>query len=87
MKIRLNIYERGFQAPREGKAFEPQIWHRAEFVQKNFVQKNFVRFFSSEYLLEELYLDVPSVKGLPDSFSFNSQDKEISLKTIIIPVI
>jgi hypothetical protein len=82
MKIRLNIYERGFQGPREGKSFEPQIWHRAEFL-----QKNFVRFFSSDYLLEELYLEVPSVKSLPDSFSFNSQGKEIFLKTIIIPVI
>ena len=82
MKIRLNIYERGFQGPREGKAFGAQIWHRAEYL-----QKNFVRFFSSDYLLEELYLDVPSVKGLPNSFSFNSQGKEIFLKTIIIPVV
>ena len=65
MQITLNIYERDFQGLKQGKAFEPQIWHRAEFL-----EKNFVRFFSPDYLTEEVFVVVPSVGHVMETFSF-----------------
>lgn len=72
MQITLNIYERGYQGNKQGKAFEPQVWHRAEFL-----QNNFVRFFSPDYLLDELYVEIPSVAEAPGSFTFEFNGNQI----------
>jgi hypothetical protein len=43
--------------------------------------KNFVRFFSHEYLLGELYVQVPSVALAPDAFSFEFGGHHITVFT------
>ena len=76
MQITLNIYERGFKDEKHGKAFEPHVWHRAEFL-----QKNFIRFFSPDYLLDELYVEVSSTAAAPDSFTFEFNGHHVTVVT------
>jgi hypothetical protein len=76
MQIRLNIYERGYQGIKMGKAFEPEVWHRVEFL-----EKNFIRFFSDNYLTEELYVEVSSTKTALSSFSFEFNGSHIEIVT------
>jgi hypothetical protein len=72
MQINLNIYERSFEGVKKGKPFEPYVWHREEFL-----QKNFIRFFSPEYLVNVLYVVVPSFKHTHVSFSFEYGGAEV----------
>ncbi len=76
MQITLNIYEWGFKNEKHGKAFEPHVWHRSEFL-----QKNFIRFFSPEYMVEDLYVVVPSIENASMSFSFEHRGQEIVVTT------
>lgn len=65
MEIKLNIYQRGFEGQKSGRVFEPQIWHRIEFL-----QKNFIRFFGPGYLVDELYVEVTPTSSKLDAFEF-----------------
>ena len=69
MEIRLNIYPRGFIGEKRGASFEPQIWHRVPFL-----QKNLIRFFDKKYLVSDLFVEVSDyIDPLPDfCFDFNS---------------
>jgi hypothetical protein len=75
MRINLNVYLRGKQEDKAGIAFEPQIWHRPSFL-----QKNFVRFFDEKYLVADLFVDVSDYRDpLPDfCFEFKSDVIEVN---------
>lgn len=79
MQITLNIYERGFEGTKQGRPFEPQVWHRVEFL-----QKNFVRFFSQKYITDELYVEVSAVSEVPEAFSFDFNGYRIDICTKVV---
>ncbi len=75
MKINLHVYLRASIEARCGVPFEPQIWHRTQFL-----QKNFIRGFTEAYLVPDLYVEVTDFKDSIESFSFeyNSENIEVS---------
>lgn len=77
MDIKLNMYQRGSVGQRSGVVFEPQIWHRVQFL-----QKNLIRFFSTKYLVKELYVEVASTTDHMVAFEFNFNNRPIRVTPV-----